>query len=109
MKYLVVVEKGPTGYSAFVPDLPGCVAAGETEAEVRELMGEAVPFHVEGMRLHGEDVPAPTCSSFYAGACRKAGRVGGVLAALRALKQKVGRMFWPARPATKKVPATKGR
>jgi predicted RNase H-like HicB family nuclease len=49
-----------TGYSAHVPDLPGCVAAGTTLEETRQLIREAIEFHIEGMRLHGEAVPPPT-------------------------------------------------
>jgi predicted RNase H-like HicB family nuclease len=60
MKYLVVVEKSRTGFSAYVPDLPGCVAAGETRDEVVALIREAIEFHIEGLQQAGETVPAPT-------------------------------------------------
>jgi predicted RNase H-like HicB family nuclease len=61
MKYAVVYETGPEGgYSGYVPDLPGCVAAASTLGEVRILMEEAIEFHIEGMRLHGEQVPEPS-------------------------------------------------
>jgi predicted RNase H-like HicB family nuclease len=59
-KYMVFFEPTATGYSAHVPDLPGCVAAGATLGETRELIREAIEFHIEGMRLHGEAVPEPT-------------------------------------------------
>lgn len=59
MQYLILLEPTATGFSAHVPDLPGCIAAGETREETLELMREAVAFHVEGMRLHGEAVPPP--------------------------------------------------
>jgi predicted RNase H-like HicB family nuclease len=59
-RYTVFFEPTATGYSAHVPDLPGCIAAGETLEETRQLIREAIEFHVEGMRLHGEDVPEPT-------------------------------------------------
>ena len=59
-KYRVFFEPTQTGYSAHVPDLPGCVAAASTLDETRQLMREAIEFHVEGMRLHGETVPEPT-------------------------------------------------
>ena len=59
-KYTVFFEPTATGYSAHVPDLPGCVAAGTTLDETRELVREAIEFHIEGMRLHGEPIPAPT-------------------------------------------------
>jgi predicted RNase H-like HicB family nuclease len=59
MRYLVVVEKGGQGYGAYVPDLPGCVAAGETREEVLALIREAIEFHIEGMRADGEPIPEP--------------------------------------------------
>ncbi len=61
MKYAVIYETGPkAGYSAYVPDLPGCVAAARTLKKTRELMKEAIEFHIEGMRLNGETVPEPS-------------------------------------------------
>ncbi len=60
MHYLVVVEEGDSGYGAHVPDLPGCIAAGETKEEVLSLIREAIEFHIEGLRAVGEPVPAPT-------------------------------------------------
>ena len=58
--YTVFFELTPSGYSAHVPDLPGCVAAASTLEETRQLVREAIEFHVEGMRMHGDPVPAPT-------------------------------------------------
>ena len=60
MRYAIVIEKGDTGYGAYVPDLPGCIAVGETEDEVKKLIREAIEFHIEGMRLNGDPVPEPT-------------------------------------------------
>ena len=60
MKYAVVIESGENNYSAYVPDLPGCVACGQSTEEVRALIEEAVGLHIESMRAHGETVPAPT-------------------------------------------------
>ncbi len=60
MRYGVVIEKGETSYGAYVPDLPGCVAAGETLQEVEELIREAIQFHIEGLREEGLPVPAPS-------------------------------------------------
>jgi predicted RNase H-like HicB family nuclease len=65
MKYLVVIEETSTGYSAFSPDVPGCVATGATQSEVRKCMQEALEFHVEGLRADGEPVPHSTTSSCY--------------------------------------------
>ena len=59
MCYTVVIEQGETSYGAYVPDLPGCVAVGETLDEVRELINEAVQFHLEGLREDGEPIPPP--------------------------------------------------
>ena len=59
-KYTVFFEPTATGYSAHVPDLPGCVAAAATLEETRQLIREAIEFHIEGMRLHGDVVPEPT-------------------------------------------------
>lgn len=63
MEYLVVVEKGRSSYGAYVPDLPGCVAAGETRREVLKLIREAVRLHIEALRESGQSVPEPTSKS----------------------------------------------
>lgn len=60
MDYVVIIERGESSFGAYVPDLPGCVAVGETLDEVRQLIREAIEFHVDGMREHGEAIPAPT-------------------------------------------------
>jgi predicted RNase H-like HicB family nuclease len=60
MQYTVIIEKGPTSYGAYVPDLPGCVAVAKTEEEVTSLIREAIEFHLEGMRENGEPIPEPT-------------------------------------------------
>ena len=59
MKYLVIVEQGNTGYSAYVPDLPGCVAAADNRIEVVALIQEAIEFHIEGLMESGDPVPPP--------------------------------------------------
>ena len=60
MDYVIVIEQATDGsYSAYVPDLPGCVACGDTPDEARTLIGEAVQLHLESLRNHGEPVPAP--------------------------------------------------
>ena len=59
MQYMVVIEKGETSYGAFVPDLPGCVAAGETEEEALTLIREAIQFHLEDLQEQGVLVPLP--------------------------------------------------
>ncbi|MBI2681983.1 MAG: type II toxin-antitoxin system HicB family antitoxin [Acidobacteriales bacterium] len=60
MKYVVIYEKGPRNFSAYVPDLPGCVATGKTLVETERLMREAIELHIESLREHGEKVPRPT-------------------------------------------------
>jgi predicted RNase H-like HicB family nuclease len=58
--YTVFIEPTATGFSAYVPDLPGCVAAASTLEETRDLIKEAIEFHTEGMRMNGDVVPEPT-------------------------------------------------
>ena len=65
MKYAVVIERARSNYSAYVPDLPGCVATGSTIEEVEMEIREAIEFHIEGMRQDGESVPAPSSSVEY--------------------------------------------
>ena len=60
MRYAVVIEKGERNYSAYVPDLPGCVSVGETPEDVKAEIREAIEFHLEGMRKDGLPVPAPS-------------------------------------------------
>jgi len=62
-EYTVLLERGENNWSAYVPDLPGCVATGKTRDETLQLMREAIEFHIEGMRLHGETVPDRTTDS----------------------------------------------
>ncbi len=61
MKYTVVIEKGDSSYGAFVPDLPGCIAAAETKKEVIKLIKEAIEFHIEGLKEDGKTIPIPHC------------------------------------------------
>lgn len=65
MRYMVVIEKGPSSYGAFVPDLPGCIAVGETEAEALTLIEEAIQFHLEDMRADGLQIPLPAATSTF--------------------------------------------
>lgn len=59
VEYVVIVEQGDTSFGAWVPDLPGCVAAGETRQEAMELIREAIEMHIESLRENGEMVPPP--------------------------------------------------
>ena len=63
MKYLVVVEKSETGFGAYVPDLPGCVAVAEIREDVVVLIQEAIEFHIEGLKETGDPIPLPTSQS----------------------------------------------
>jgi predicted RNase H-like HicB family nuclease len=60
MRYAVVIEKGQRNYSAYVPDLPGCVAAGDTIEEIQREIQEAIEFHLEGLRADGLPIPEPS-------------------------------------------------
>ena len=65
MKYMVVIEKGEASYGAHVPDLPGCIAVGQSREEVLKLIREAIELHIEGLRDAGEAVPTPSSVSEY--------------------------------------------
>lgn len=65
MRFAVVIEKAENNYSAYVPDLPGCVATGETVAAVEQEIRAAIKFHIEGLKADGLPVPAPTSIAEY--------------------------------------------
>jgi predicted RNase H-like HicB family nuclease len=65
MRYAVVIEKAAGNYSAYVPDLPGCIATGATIAEVESEIREAIRFHIDGLQADGVAVPAPTSIAEY--------------------------------------------
>jgi len=65
MKYLIVIEETDTGFSAYSPDLPGCVATGSTREEVEKTMKESIEFHLDGLREEGYQVPSPHTYSTY--------------------------------------------
>ncbi len=65
MRYAVVIEKADDNYSAYVPDLPGCVATGATIADVEAEIREAIRFHIDGLRADGEAIPEPTSIAEY--------------------------------------------
>lgn len=60
MRYAIIIEKSENNYGAWAPDLPGCVAVGDTVEEVEQLMREAIEFHLAGMREDGDPIPPPT-------------------------------------------------
>ena len=64
-QYLIILEKDANSYGAYVPDLPGCVAIGETMDEVRGLIAEAIQFHIEGLREDGSVVPLPSSTAAF--------------------------------------------
>ncbi|MBK9331898.1 MAG: type II toxin-antitoxin system HicB family antitoxin [Ignavibacteria bacterium] len=63
MKYAIIIEEGPGNYSAYVPDIPGCVSAGDTIEDVKANIRDAIVFHIEGMKEDGEKIPLPTSIS----------------------------------------------
>lgn len=65
IKYAVILEKGEASYGAYVPDLPGCVAVGETKQETLHLIQEAIELHLESLREEGESVPKPASEIEY--------------------------------------------
>ena len=65
MKFLAIIEKTATGFSAYSPDLPGCVATGATLEAASENMKSAIDFHVEGLREDGQEIPAPSSTATY--------------------------------------------
>ncbi|MCB2261881.1 MAG: type II toxin-antitoxin system HicB family antitoxin [Candidatus Thiosymbion ectosymbiont of Robbea hypermnestra] len=65
MKYLVILEKTETGYSVYSPDLPGCIAVGETQEDAGKNMQEAIEFHLEGLLAEGYTIPEPSSLSNY--------------------------------------------
>lgn len=65
MRYAIVIEKSDGNYSAYVPDLPGCIATGATVAEVETEIRDAIRFHIDGLKADGLPVPAPTSIADY--------------------------------------------
>ncbi len=65
MKYLIVIEETETGFSAYSPDLPGCVSTGATVEETEKNMREAIEFHIDGLRVEGYKIPRPSSKSKY--------------------------------------------
>ena len=59
-EYTVIYERGPRNWSAYVPDLPGCIATAKTREDLEQQIRGAIEFHIEGLRLHGEPVPEPS-------------------------------------------------
>jgi len=64
-RYLVIIEEAESGFSAFLPDIPGCIATGATRDEVESAMQEGVEFHLDGLRESGEPVPPPRSTAAY--------------------------------------------
>ena len=64
-RYLILIEPTETGYSAYSPDVPGCVATAPSRDEIEEVMRVAIAFHLEGLRANGQPVPPPNTSALY--------------------------------------------
>jgi predicted RNase H-like HicB family nuclease len=88
MTYLVIYERTKTGYSAYVPDLPGCVTVGRTQEETMQHMGEAIDLHLEGMREDGLPIPPPTTSAYYYSSQERKKDIADALAARREARKK---------------------
>jgi predicted RNase H-like HicB family nuclease len=65
VRYAMIIEKGERNYSAYLPDLPGCIATGKTVAEVKERMGKAIDLHLRGLREDDLPIPEPTSLAEY--------------------------------------------
>ncbi|HJU53083.1 MAG TPA: type II toxin-antitoxin system HicB family antitoxin [Pyrinomonadaceae bacterium] len=65
MRYAMIIEKGERNYSAYLPDLPGCIATGKTVEEIRERMRKAIDMHLRGMREDGLPIPEPSSIAEY--------------------------------------------
>lgn len=65
MRYLIIIEHTETGYSSYVPDLPGCIATGSTKSELEKNIREAIEFHLEGLQQEGLSFPAPHTEAEY--------------------------------------------
>ena len=65
MRYAIIIEKAEGNYSAYVPDLPGCVATGRTVEETENSIREAIEFHLDGLRRAGEPIPSPRSEASY--------------------------------------------
>jgi predicted RNase H-like HicB family nuclease len=65
MRYAMIIEKGERNYSAYLPDLPGCIATGKTIKELKQRMSEAIELHLRGMREDGLSIPEPTSLAEY--------------------------------------------
>jgi predicted RNase H-like HicB family nuclease len=63
MQYVAIIERGENSFGAYVPDLPGCVAVAETQEEARQLIREAIEFHLEGIKAEGLTIPQPASTS----------------------------------------------
>ena len=65
MRYMIVIEKGEESWGAYVPDLPGCVAVGESDQEVKKLIQEAIKLHLEDLSKSGAQIPYPSSKGEY--------------------------------------------
>lgn len=63
--YLIIIEKGDSSYGAYVPDLPGCAAVGDTRADAKRAIHDAIALHLEGLARDGEPIPAPASTAIY--------------------------------------------
>ena len=76
MRHTIVIERAPRNYAAYVPDLPGCVATGDTREDAVREIRQAIRYHIESLREHREGVPEPQCTATRCRRCRR--RVSGL-------------------------------
>lgn len=76
LKYLVIVEKTDTGYSAFLPDFPGCITVATTKGEIESNIKEAIALHLEGLQEDGIDIPMPNTQAFTTSISKSASSLG---------------------------------
>src|SRR4051812_35435202 len=96
MRYAVIIEEGEGSFGAYVPDLPGCVAVGETKEETLKLIEEAIEFHLEGLREDAQPIPEPSSSIEYV----------GTHATYQILRDASGQWWWNLVAANGRVIAT---
>lgn len=65
MQYLIIIEKTATGFSAYSPDVPGCISTGATREELEQNIRDAIAFHIDGLRQEGSELPEPRSYSTY--------------------------------------------
>ena len=77
MRYAIVIEKADSNYSAYLPDVPGCIATGTTVDEVKRNLAQALEFHLDGIRADGDSIPQPSSTVDYVDVSTNSKRAAG--------------------------------